>query len=59
MLRYISFCIIRMCYNVKRFIGDDNMKNIFRRSKKEKLKTNNCMKEVDIKIFKMIKEREG
>ena len=33
------------------------MKNIFRRSKKEKLKTNNCMKEVDIKIFKMVKER--
>ena len=35
------------------------MKNIFKRSKKEKLKTNNCMKEVDIKIFKMVKEREG
>lgn len=35
------------------------MKNIFKRSKKGKLKTNNCMKEIDIKIFKMIKEREG
>ena len=34
------------------------MKNIFRRSKQEKLKTNNCMKEVDIKIFKIVKERE-
>ena len=33
------------------------MKNILRRNKKEKLKTNNCMKEVDIKIFKMVKER--
>ena len=35
------------------------MKNIFRRSKKEKLKINNCMKEIDIKIIKMVKEREG
>ena len=34
------------------------MKYIFRKNKKEKLKTNNCMKEVDIKIFKMVKERE-
>ena len=34
------------------------MKNIFRRSKKEKLKTNNCMKDVDIMIFKRIKEKE-
>ena len=57
MFRYISFYAIWMCYDVKRFIGDDNMKNIFRRSKKEKLKTNNCMKEIDIKIFKMVKER--
>ena len=33
------------------------MKRIFRR-KKEKLKTNNCMKDVDIMIFKRIKEKE-
>ena len=35
------------------------MKNIFRKNKKEKLKTNNYRKEIDIKIFKIVKEREG
>ena len=35
------------------------MKNIFRKNKKEKLKINNCIKEIDIKIFKMVREREG